>query len=55
MDITEIRNVPKIVTERVESVNHVANSLDSLGQPEKIYDRLGCQIIPWKGDVVYVL
>ena len=54
MDNIEFRNVPKIVTEYVESVNHVANSLNSLGQPEKIYDGLGRQIILWKGDVVYV-
>ncbi len=52
--VIEFRNVPKIVTEHVESVNHVANSLNSFGQPEKIYDRLGPQIILWKGDVVYV-
>ncbi len=54
MDIIESGNVPKIGTEHVESVNRVANSLNSLGQPEKIYDRLGRQIIIWKGDVVYV-
>ncbi len=54
MDIIEFRNVPKIGTERVESVNRVANNLNSLRQPEKIYDRLGRQIILWKGDVVYV-
>ena len=54
MDIIEFRNVPKIGTERVESVNQGANSLNSLGQTEKIYDRLVRQIILWKGDVVYV-
>ena len=31
MDIIEFRNVPEIVTERVESVDDVANSLNSLG------------------------
>ncbi len=54
MDIIEFRNVPKIVTERVESVNYVADSLNSLGQPENIYDRLRRQMVIWKGDVVYV-
>ncbi len=54
MDIIQSRKVPKVITERVESVIDVGNSLNSLGQPEKIYDRPRRQIILWKGDVVYV-
>ncbi len=54
MDIIQSRKVPKVVTEGVESVMDVDNSLNSLGQPEKIYNRLRRQIIPWKGDVVYI-
>ncbi len=54
MDIIQSRKVTEVVTERVESVMDVGSSLNSLGQPEKIYDRLGRQIILWKGDVVYV-
>ena len=54
MDIIQSRKVPKVVTKDVESVIDVDNSLNSLVQPEIIYNRLGRQIISWKGDVVYV-